>query len=146
MNTIQHPNPTRPAIAFADATVADAMHTGVLTCPPETPLPTVARMMTAYGVHAIVVTDLEAEADSTERAWGIVSSLDVVRAAALVGEEPTAGGIASTELVLVGPAERLERAAQLMSEHDLTHLVVVDADSRPIGIVSTHDVAASLSR
>jgi CBS domain-containing protein len=146
MNTIQHANPAKPAIAFADATVADAMHAGVLTCPPETPLPTVARMMTAYGVHAIVVTDLVAEADSAERAWGIVSGLDLVRAAALVAEEPTAGGIASTELVIVAPGEPLGRATQLMAEHELTHLVVVDAGGRPLGIVSTQDVAASLAR
>src|SRR5687768_4553611 len=94
------PQTQTSALRFKDATVADAMHAGVLTCPPETPLPIVARMMTAYGVHAVVVTGLEAEADSPEHAWGVVSALDLVRAAALADSEPTAGGIASTELVL----------------------------------------------
>jgi CBS domain-containing protein len=145
INTFRHSQTPRPAIAFADATVADAMHAGVLTCPPETPLPTVARMMTSYGVHAIVVTDLDPEGESDERPWGIVSSLDLARAAALVSEEPTAGGVASTELVTVGPDESLSHAAQLMAEHELTHLVAVDTGGRPLGIVSTHDVAAALA-
>jgi CBS domain-containing protein len=47
---------------FADARVADVMHPGVLTCPPETSLPTVGRMMARHRVHAVVVTGLEAEA------------------------------------------------------------------------------------
>ena len=122
------------------------MHPGVLTCPPETPLPVVARMMSTYAVHAIVVTDLDPEGESDERPWGIVSGLDVVRAAAVADEEPTAGGIASTELVTVSPDESLARAAQLMSEHELGHLVAVDGDGRPLGVVSTQDVAGALAR
>lgn len=38
--------------------------------------------------------------------------------------------------------ERLERAAQLMAEHGVSHLVVVDAaDGHPIGVLSTLDLA-----
>ena len=36
-------------------TVAYAMHPGVVTCPLETPLPTVARMMATYRIHAVIV-------------------------------------------------------------------------------------------
>ena len=36
-------------------TVAYAMHPGVVTCPVETPLPTVARMMAMYRIHAVIV-------------------------------------------------------------------------------------------
>src|SRR3954463_4521414 len=77
---------------YDDAKVEDAMHPGVLTCPPETSLWTVARMMASYSVHAIVVTDLDDEGDSDERAWGIVSSLDLTRARVAEADEPTAGG------------------------------------------------------
>ena len=145
MNSLRHTQP-RPAVPFAEATVADAMHTGVLTCPPGTPLRTAARMMATYGVHAIVVTDLDPEGESDERPWGIVSGLDLVRAAASGEDEPTAGGVASTEVVTVALDEPLGRAAQLMAEHELTHLVAVDATGRPLGIVSTQDVAAALAR
>jgi CBS domain-containing protein len=122
------------------------MHAGVLTCPPETPLPTVARMMASYGVHAIVVTDLDPEGESDERPWGVVSGLDVVRAAALASEEPTAGGVAGTEVLTVGADESLARAAQLMGEHELTHVIAVESSGRPVGVVSTQDVARLLAR
>lgn len=35
--------------------VAEAMHPGMIACPPDTPLRSVARMMATYRVHAIVV-------------------------------------------------------------------------------------------
>ena len=143
INTLRQ---TQSSRGFTDATVADAMHTGVLTCPPETPITTVARMMASYRVHAIVVTDLEPERDSRERAWGVISGLDLARATALLPEEPTAAGVASTELVTVAPEESLTRAAQTMTEHEVDHLVVVDASGRPTGIISTQDLAAALSR
>ena len=37
------------------ASIAEAMHPGVITCPSDTSLRTVARMMAAYSVHCIVV-------------------------------------------------------------------------------------------
>ena len=42
--------------------------------------------------------------------------------------------------------DTLAHAAQLMSEHEITHLVVVDPKrKRPIGVVSTLDVARALT-
>ena len=144
-NAFRHiPAASRP-VPFDEATVADAMHPGVLTCPPETPLAVVARMMATYGVHAIAVTDLDPEGESDERAWGIVSGLDLAGAAALVAQEPTAGSVASTEVVTVAPDMPLADAARVMAEHELTHLVVVDGSGRPVGVVSTQDVARALA-
>jgi len=135
-----------PGPTYDNARVEDAMHAGVLTCPPETPLRTVARMMASYSVHAIVVTDLDAEGDPRDRAWGIVSALDVARARASGASEPTAGGTASTDVVTVSSGDPLSRATELMIEHGTEHVVVDDASGRPVGIVSTRDLAAVLAR
>jgi CBS domain-containing protein len=43
------------------------------------------------------------------------------------------------------PDESLARAAQMMAEHEVTHVVVVSGE-RPIGVLSSLDVAASLAR
>ena len=124
--------------------VAEAMHLGVLTCDRDAPLTEVAATMTRERVHCIVV-----ESGSGESApWGVLSDLDLVAAATVrdLGEQ-TAGGSAATPVVMISPAETLERAAQLMTEHNTSHLVVVDpARQRPVGILSTIDVAASLSK
>jgi CBS domain-containing protein len=41
-------------------------------------------------------------------------------------------------------SEPLVRAAQLMVEHQLTHLIVV-SEARPVGVVSTLDVAGCMA-
>jgi CBS domain-containing protein len=50
----------------------------------------------------------------------------------------------ATEALTIAPQESLRRAAQLMTENAVAHLVVVDAvDLRPVGILTTLDVAAA---
>jgi len=133
----------RPVPSFERGRVVDAMHPGVLTCPRETPLRTVARMMASYRVHCVVVLDQRTEADDMGSLWGVVSDLDLVGALAAGDvEDRTAGGTAATPVVMVSPDETLVRAAQLMTEHGTAHLVVVDRTSRlPLGVLSTLDLA-----
>jgi CBS domain-containing protein len=132
-------------LQLADVRVGDAMHVGVLTCDRDQPLSEVARTMAEHSVHCIVV-----ESGSGDRgpAWGVVSDLDLV-AAAIVRDlgEQTAAGSAASPVLLVTPDETLERAAQLMTEHGTSHLLVVDGgDLAPIGVLSTLDIAASFDR
>jgi CBS domain-containing protein len=43
---------------------------------------------------------------------------------------------------MVGIREPLGRAVQLMTEHGVSHLVVIDrGSSRPLGVLSTLDIA-----
>lgn len=126
---------------FMQARVADAMHEGVLACPPETPLRAVARMMAHHRVHSLVVLG-DPLRYQDERLWGIVSDLDLVRALGPEMAGRTAGDIASTPLVTTGPDEPLAGAAELMAKTGAAHLVVVDpALDQPVGVLSTLDVA-----
>jgi len=128
-------------------TVANAMHPGVVTCPLETPLPTVARMMAMYRIHAVIVFNEDSDNGAETELWGVVSDLDLVKAAS-AGDfaNRTAGGTSVTPVVTVERDDPLGRAAQLMSEHEITHLVVVDPElTRPIGVLSTLDVARALA-
>jgi CBS domain-containing protein len=121
--------------------VCDCMHAGIVSCSPDTPLDEVARMMGDYRVHAIAVAEL-----GHGRPWGtwrIVSDMDVMAAVA-GGQEPTACQVVAGEAVTVSADERLDRAAQVMSEHAVAHLVVVDPEAHyPVGIISTLDVASA---
>jgi len=128
-------------------TVGVAMHPGVVTCPLETPLPTVARMMAMYRIHAVIVFSEDSDETTGADLWGVVSDLDLVKAASAGGiEDRTAGGTAVTPVVTIARDDTLARAAQLMSEHEITHLVVVDPElTRPIGVLSTLDVARVLA-
>lgn len=122
--------------------VSEAMRRDLVTCLPQTEMRAVARLMAENRIHAVVVVDLD---EGEERSWGIVSDADVVGA---VGEDPdetTAARIAATQLLEVRPDETIERAAQLMAEHSASHVVVVDGEDRPVGILSTLDVAGVLA-
>jgi CBS domain-containing protein len=135
-----------PHRTLAEIPVSEAMHPGTLTCPPETPLRAVARMMAAYRVHCVfVLTDAE-DADSERALWRVVSDRDLAAAAGGDLDERTAGGTAATPLVSVSPGETLRGAAQLMAESETAHLVVVDPVSgRPIGVLSTLDLARTIA-
>jgi CBS domain-containing protein len=126
--------------------VADVMHEGVFTCSLHAPLTTVARIMGAHRVHAVVVWN-EPARNETAELWGVVSDLDLIKLASV--ESPldrTAGTSAATPALLITPNETLARAAQLMAEHEVSHLVVVDRDStKPIGVLSTLDLAEVLA-
>lgn len=128
--------------ALEEIIVRDAMHEGVLSCPTDTPLSTVAELMAANGVHCVVVTDV---VDAS--VWGVVSDLDLVAAAGVRDlDAQSAGGSAATPALAIAPDDTLQRAAQMMTEHAATHLLVVDgASGRPAGVLSTLDVARVLA-
>ena len=127
---------------LARSTVSEWMTPGVITCSPQTPLVDVAETMATRRVHCVVVTGFERRVAPP---WGVVSDLDLVAAAYVRGlDDQTAGGSAATPALVVSPAETLERASQLMTEHAIAHLVVVDG-GEPVGVLSTLDIARAYS-
>ena len=133
-----HPEP-------AHIRVEHVMHRGLVTCTRETPLRKLAAILAAHRIHAVVVADDRAH--RTSDVWGVVSDLDVVGALAQGTEELTAGSLVASPPCVVGPAEPLADVARLMATLGVAHVLVVDpVRRRPVGIVSTLDVADALSR
>jgi CBS domain-containing protein len=117
------------------------MHAGVVSCPPDASFSELARVMSDHRVHAVAVADL-----GHGRPWGtwhIVSDMDLVAAVA-AGQQPSARELAGPEAATVSAEEGLARAAALMAEHGVSHLVVLhEASGYPVGILSTLDVASA---
>jgi len=132
---------------LVDVSVATAMHPGVLTCPPETPLREVARMLAMYNVHGVFIYPQEDEQEDDVPLLRVVSDLDLVSAAASGDlDDRTAGGSAAGRVVEVSGRDTLQSAAQLMKKYRTSHLVVVEPDTmRPVGVLSTLDLAAALA-
>jgi CBS domain-containing protein len=141
----RHPK-TEKMVSFERATVGDVMSRGVISCPAETPLRVVARLMATYGVHAIFVMEHTDEDDEAPRLWAVVSDLDLVAAARLDLDSLTAGATAVTPFVTVDADGSIAEAGSLMAQHGIAHLAAVDPDSRrPIGVISTLDIARALA-
>jgi len=137
--------PEEPPVAFEVGTVGDAMSRGVISCPPETPLRVVARMMATYGVHAIFVFEY-AEDGEAPQLWSVVSDLDLVAATPLDLDELTAGATAVTPLVSVAVDSSIGEAGSLMAQYGIAHLAVTDPGSRrPIGVISSLDIARAIA-
>ena len=137
--------PTAPA--FRSLTVLNALQLGLIECPPEADLATVARLMAEHRIHCVVVTGIEPRERHAEPfTWGIVSDLDLMAGLRPELEHATAGDLAATSGMVVEPGDTLEHAAQLMAEHETAHVVVVSPSTgRPVGILSTLDVARAVA-
>jgi CBS domain-containing protein len=91
--------------SLEQATVADAMHPGILSCRADATLTDVARMM------------------ATQH-----------------------GGLAQQPVISVRPTMALREAGELMLKHGVSHVVVIGSEAqRPVGILSTSDVAGVLA-
>ena len=116
--------------------VLNAVQLGLIECPADATVVSIARTMAEHTVHCVIVRGIE------RGGWGIVSDLDLMAAMRPELAEATAGQLAATDVVIVELNDTLEHAAQLMAEHQTAHVVVVDrATGEPVGILSTIDVA-----
>ncbi len=134
-----HTNP-----ALERLLVVDAMHAGLISCRPEDPIRTVARLMATYRVHAVLVTS---RGEDEEGGWGVVSDVALLRAADEGAvDEVTAGSIAETPVLTVATSDDLGSVAHLMAEREVSHVIVVESHSQqPLGVLSTLDLARALA-
>ena len=125
------------------ATVADAMHPGILSCDADATLEDVARMMSTHHVHCVVV---KGAGDDPAGAWKLISDLDVLQAG-MRGDAPdTAAELALAPIVTVRTTDRLRDAAELMLSKATSHVVAVNPESNAaVGILSTLDIAGILA-
>lgn len=108
----------------------------MISCPPDTSMEAVARIMATNHVHAVVITGLAGGGP-----WGVVSDGDLLEVAREAPDR-LAGSCATRDPVMVTPSQRLEEAVELMRRDGLTHVLVGDPDAgRPIGVLSSLDVA-----
>jgi CBS domain-containing protein len=129
------------------ATVADAIHPGILSCDADATLTEVARMMSAQHVHCIVVAGTAEREDDESPVWGIISDLDLLRAGMRPDAADTAAELAKQALVKVETTAGLRDTAEQMLAKGIRHVVAVDPDTqRPVGILSTLDIASVLAR
>ena len=117
--------------------VSDVMTTRPRAVTPNTPVTQVAELMRDEDVGAIPVVQ-------DDQLVGMVTDRDIVVRAVAQGKDPRgmpAAEVSSRELVTVDPDQDLSDALQLMAQHQVRRLPVVDRDNHLVGVVSQADVA-----
>jgi CBS domain-containing protein len=128
------------------ATVADAMHPGIIFCQTDATVRDVARLMATHHVHCVSVMHPPQDDSNDPYMWGIISDLDLIGAGVGLGGGESAGALAQQPIIRVKPTMALRDACELMLTHGVSHLVVISPERLlPVGILSSLDVAGVLA-
>ncbi len=132
--------------SYEHATVADAMHPGVMSCSPDATVVEVARMMATHHVHCVTMMGVSQGTAGESLVWCIVTDADLIEAATARGLDQTAQSVATQPIISVEPTMALTEAAALMRDHHASHVLVVDSPGQhPVGVLSTLDVVGLLA-
>ncbi len=106
----------------------------VLTTPPETMVFDAIALMATHSIGALVVTDNDAVV-------GMITERDYLRKIALQGRssrDTPVRAIMSAPVITVSHSDTIDRCMELMTEHRIRHLPVVEGGVL-VGIVSIGD-------
>ena len=125
-----------------DIFVARLMSTGLHTVTPDTLVEDAAHVMLENDIGSVVVVD------GDNALQGILTSTDFVEIVA--GQKPKdqtpVSKYMSTDVVTTSAQTPIQDAADLIVEHGFHHLPVVDDTEGVIGMISTTDLTAYVSR
>ena len=120
--------------------VSDAMTPNPRTVQLSDTIEDAARIMRDEDTGAVPVIE-------DDRVVGMITDRDIVIRAVADGDfECTIDDIVSDDVVCATPDMSTTEAADLMSEHQIRRLPVVDDDDRLVGIISLGDIAVKEGR
>lgn len=128
--------------------VRELMHEGVLTCQTSTTIQDAARQMVSHDVSALVVVDEQ------RHLMGLLSRTDLVKLRLLSKggkdewRDRPVTDIMIKKVITVKPDETLGHAAELLMNHHIHRVVVVEDGTdgiTPVGILSITDIARDMA-
>jgi CBS domain-containing protein len=115
--------------------VRDLMVSDVVTIEPSTSVVDAAKRMIQEEKGPLPIVE-------GDRPVAIVTDRDIVAHVVAEGRDPnsvTVDDIATHELVTIGPDQDVDEVRQLMAQHELDRILVVEGD-RLVGIISEADI------
>jgi CBS domain-containing protein len=117
--------------------VRDLMADVPMTVASQESVASVARLMRDQGVGAVLVKDRDG-------LRGLVTDRDLVVSVLADGADPEQTAVILTvneDLVTVGADDDVDQVIEVMREHSVRRVPVVDGDGKPIGSVCLSDLA-----
>ncbi len=109
---------------------------GFISVTPDKTVREAAKVMANKGIGFLVVVD----SSDPRKVVGVLSERDIIRALASNKEDAKVEELMTKDVVTVKDTDTLYRAAKLMREHGIRHLVVVNEDGIPVGVLSIRDL------
>jgi CBS domain-containing protein len=116
--------------------VGDIMSAPPVTVGEDTGIVEASRIMVEKGIGSLIVVDSEG------RLAGIVTERDLLYALArdLACRGGKVSDVMTRNVVTVRPEDSVSTAIDKMREANVRHLPVVDAEGRPVGVLSMRDI------
>ena len=124
--------------------VREIMTREPVCCPPEAKLSDVARMMAENDCGGIPVV----ESSRSKRPIGVVTDRDIAVRVVAEGRDPaqmTARDCMSTPVVTTNPDTEVANCCQILEQHQIRRMPVVNERGELCGIVSQADIATFAS-
>ncbi|GGK75034.1 CBS domain-containing protein [Streptomyces flaveus] len=118
--------------------VREVMTPGVVTVRPDASLVEAAQLMRAHDIGDVLVS-------GEHSVLGVLTDRDIALRAVADGVDPltvSAHAVCTPNPVVVGPEDAVSAAVELMREHAIRRLPVVE-DGHTVGMVSLGDLAVS---
>ncbi len=109
---------------------------GFISVTPDKTVREAAKVMANKGIGFLVVVD----SSDPRKVVGVLSERDIIRALASNKEDAKVEELMTKDVVTVKDTDTLYKAAKLMREHGIRHLVVVNEDGIPVGVLSIRDL------
>ncbi|MDK2383487.1 MAG: CBS domain-containing protein [Candidatus Korarchaeota archaeon] len=109
---------------------------GFISVTPDKTVREAAKVMANKGIGFLVVVD----SSDPRKVVGVLSERDIIRALASNKEDAKVEELMTKDVVTVKDTDTLYKAAKLMREHRIRHLVVVNGDGIPVGVLSIRDL------
>ncbi len=109
---------------------------GFISITPDKTIKDAAKVMVSKGIGFLVVVD----SSDPRKLLGVLSERDVIRAVASNKENSKVEELMIKDVITIKDTDTLYKAAKLMKEHSIRHLVVVNEDGVPVGVLSIRDL------
>lgn len=126
-------------------TCETVMTTNPICCQPSDSVMKVAQWMKRENIGSIPVI----ENDETRKLVGIVTDRDLALKVVGQGSDPKSvqvEAVMTYKLVTCRPEDDIQRALNMMSEHQLRRIPIVNDENKILGIISQADVATRVNQ
>jgi CBS domain-containing protein len=121
--------------------ITDVMTPMPQCCTPDDSIIEIARVMDQHDVGIVPIVD----SHETRRVVGVLTDRDIVLRVVAQGRDPneiiSVRDLITTDVVSVSPDADVLHAEELMKEHQIRRVLVVDDKGSLVGIVTVHDLA-----